>query len=109
MYLSDPVLFFTNDLNPRSKRYPTEFAKTVIKKFASIGANSTIIAGNTIGEHALIGAGSVVTKDIPAYTLWYGNPAEFKAYVCECGQKLTDNLLCVACNKSYISVIRKEN
>lgn len=70
-----PNVTFTNDLIPRSKHYPEAFAKTLVKKGASIGANSTIIAGHTIGEYALIGAGSVVTKDVPAYTVWYGNPA----------------------------------
>ncbi|SEM88837.1 transferase hexapeptide (six repeat-containing protein) [Paenisporosarcina quisquiliarum] len=100
-----PSVVFTNDLNPRSKRYPTEFAKTVIRKFASIGANTTIVAGNTIGEYAMVGAGSVVTKDVPAYSLWYGNPAEFKGYVCECGNKLTKDLLCESCNKRYDTII----
>lgn len=70
-----PNVTFTNDLIPRSKKYPERFEKTVIQKGASIGANSTIIAGHTIGEYALVGAGSVVTKDIPPYTVWYGNPA----------------------------------
>lgn len=100
-----PSVVFTNDLNPRSKRYPIEFAKTVIKKFASIGANSTIVAGNTIGEYAMVGAGSVVTKDIPPYTLWYGNPAEFKGYVCECGMKLSKDLICESCNKNYGEIV----
>lgn len=72
-----PNVSFTNDLFPRSKQYPQKFEKTIIKKGASIGANSTILAGITIGENAMIGAGSVVTKDVPANTLWYGNPAEF--------------------------------
>ena len=72
-----PNVTFTNDLFPRSKQYPQKFEKTIIKKGASIGANSTILAGITIGENAMIGAGSVVTKDVPANTLWYGNPAEF--------------------------------
>ncbi|MEE1211700.1 MAG: acyltransferase [Treponema sp.] len=72
-----PNVTFTNDLFPRSKVYPKEFAKTVIKKGASIGANATIIAGNTIGEKAMIGAGSVVTKDVPAGEVWVGNPAKF--------------------------------
>jgi acetyltransferase-like isoleucine patch superfamily enzyme len=70
-----PNVTFTNDLVPRSKQYPEAFAKTVIKRGASIGANATIVAGHTIGENALIGAGSVVTKDVPANTVWYGNPA----------------------------------
>lgn len=71
-----PNVTFTNDLIPRSKKYPNKFAKTIIKVGASIGANATVIAGNTIGENALIGAGSVVTKDIPANTVWFGNPAK---------------------------------
>lgn len=93
-----PSVVFTNDLAPRSKVYPTEFDKTIIKDFASIGANSTIIAGNKIGEYAMIGAGSVITKEIPPYTLWYGNPAQFKGYVCECGNKLDDMYFCKECN-----------
>ena len=76
-----PNVTFTNDLVPRSKVYPKRFLETIIKKGASIGANSTIVAGHTIGEFALIGAGSVVTTDIPANTLWYGNPAKQKGYV----------------------------
>lgn len=72
-----PNVTFTNDLYPRSKNHPKEYAKTVIKKGASIGANSTIVCGHTIGENAMIGAGSVVTKDVPAGELWAGNPAKF--------------------------------
>ena len=68
---------FTNDLFPRSKQYPETYAKTLVKKRASIGANATILAGITIGENALIGAGSVVTKDVPANEVWLGNPAKF--------------------------------
>ena len=76
-----PNVTFTNDLIPRSKVYPESFEKTVVKKGASIGANSTIIAGNTIGEYALIGAGSVVTKNIPDNTVWFGNPAKQKGTI----------------------------
>lgn len=83
-----PNVTFTNDLIPRSKVYPEKFAKTLIKKGASIGANSTIIAGNIIGEYALIGAGSVVTKDIPANTVWYGNPAQHRGYITNEGKIL---------------------
>ncbi len=72
-----PNVTFTNDLTPRSKVYPEFFAKTLVKRGASIGANATIIAGNKIGENALVGAGSVVTKDIPANEVWAGNPAKF--------------------------------
>lgn len=76
-----PNVTFTNDLVPRSKVYPKEFAKTIILKGATIGANSTILAGNTIGRYAFIGAGSVVTSDIPANTVWYGNPAKQRGFI----------------------------
>lgn len=71
-----PNATFTNDKYPRSKVYPKEFIRTIIKRKASIGANSTILCGITIGENAMIGAGSVVTKDVPDGELWYGNPAK---------------------------------
>lgn len=76
-----PNVTFTNDLIPRSKKYPESFAKTIVKKGASIGANATIVAGNTIGENALIGAGSVITKNVPSNTVWFGNPAKQKGYI----------------------------
>ena len=72
-----PNATFTNDLFPRSKNPDWKLSKTVIKKGASIGANATILCGITIGEKAMIGAGSVVTKDVPAGEVWYGNPARF--------------------------------
>jgi UDP-2-acetamido-3-amino-2,3-dideoxy-glucuronate N-acetyltransferase len=70
-----PNVTFTNDKYPRSKVYPKEFVRTEIRKGASIGANATILCGITIGEGALIGAGSVVTRDVPAGETWAGNPA----------------------------------
>ena len=72
-----PNVTFTNDLYPRSKQHPTEYVQTNLKRGCSVGANSTIVCGITIGENAMIGAGSVVTKDVPAGELWYGNPAKF--------------------------------
>jgi UDP-2-acetamido-3-amino-2,3-dideoxy-glucuronate N-acetyltransferase len=72
-----PNVTFTNDLFPRSKNTDYEMKKTLVQKGASIGANATILGGVTIGENALIGAGSVVTKDIPANEIWIGNPARF--------------------------------
>lgn len=80
-----PNVTFTNDLTPRSKQYPKNFARTVIRQGASIGANSTILAGNTIGEYSLIGAGSVVTKEVPAFTIFYGNPAVQRGYITKNG------------------------
>ena len=65
-----PNVTFTNDLYPRSKKYPEKFLQTIVKKGASIGANSTILPGITIGENAMIAAGSIVTKDVPANTLY---------------------------------------
>ncbi|WP_298615835.1 acyltransferase [uncultured Odoribacter sp.] len=75
-----PNVTFTNDLIPRSKKDYIR-RNTVIEEGASIGANATIIAGHTVGAYAFIGAGSVVTKDIPANTVWYGNPARQKGYI----------------------------
>lgn len=70
-----PNVTFTNDRYPRSKQYPVEFQQTIVKKGASIGANATILGEITIGENAMIGAGSVVTKNIPDNELWVGVPA----------------------------------
>ena len=92
-----PNVTFTNDFLPRSKQYPKKFLKTLIKKGASIGANATILGGITIGEYSMIGAGSVVTKDIGMQELWYGNPAKYQGHICKCGQKCNDNLICNAC------------
>ena len=80
-----PNVTFANDLVPRSKSKSWSLERTVIKKGASIGANSTILPGLVIGEYAMIGAGSVVTKEVPSYTLWYGNPAIQKGYVTKKG------------------------
>lgn len=76
-----PNVTFTNDLFPRSKDRSKQCVKTIIKKGASIGANSTILGGHTIGENAMVGAGSVVTTDIPANTVYYGNPARFVRFI----------------------------
>jgi len=95
-----PNVTFTNDLYPRSKQ-KFEIQPTMIKKGASVGANSTVLAGVTVGEYALIGAGSVVTKNVPGNTLWIGIPARQRGYVCNCGSKLNDMMKCVACEKEY--------
>lgn len=101
-----PSCVFTNVINPRSFiERKTEYKKTIVKKGASIGANATIICGNTIGRFALIGAGAVVSKDVPDYALMVGNPAKVKGYVCECGVKISfneDKAKCEACGKNYI-------
>lgn len=73
-----PNVTFTNDLFPRSKQYPKEFLHTIVKSGASIGANATILPGLTIGEGAVVGAGSVLTKDVPAGVVVIGNPAKIR-------------------------------
>lgn len=84
-----PSMVFTNVMNPRSAIVrKDEYRKTIVKKGASIGANATIVCGNNIGEYAFIGAGAVVTKEIPAYSLWVGNPAKQMGWVSEYGHKL---------------------
>jgi acetyltransferase-like isoleucine patch superfamily enzyme len=82
-----PNVVFTNDIFPRSKNYKVP-ETTLIKKGASIGANSTVLAGVVIGKYAMTGIGSVVTKNIPDYALYYGNPAKFKCWIDEFGNKL---------------------
>jgi len=107
-----PSCVFTNVINPRSRvSRKHEFKPTLVKKGASIGANATIVCGNTIGSHAFIGAGALVSKDIPDYALAYGNPARVQGWVCECGVKLTftkNNLgRCPACGKKYKKQTKK--
>lgn len=95
-----PNVTFINDKFPRSKK-DFKLYRTKLKKGASIGAGSTILPGLTIGEYALIGAGSVVTKNIPNNTIWIGNPASQVGYVCECGQRLNMEFHCHSCGKNY--------
>lgn len=102
-----PSMVFTNVNTPRSaypRNRPEDDLKTIVRRGASIGANATIVCGNTIGEHALVGAGSVVTRDVPAYALVYGNPARHRGWACECGLVLALHLgvaTCQECGKSY--------
>jgi len=83
-----PHVTFTNDLYPRAFNQDWEITPTLVKKGASIGAGSVIVCGVTIGRYAMIGAGSVVTKDVPDHALVYGNPARIHGFVCVCGRKL---------------------
>ena len=76
-----PCVTFTNDKKPRSKQYPNEFPKTVVEEGASIGANATLLPGITIGKNALVGAGAIVTKNVPENAIMVGNPAAIKGYV----------------------------
>ncbi|MCT8876893.1 acyltransferase [Shewanella xiamenensis] len=76
-----PSVTFTNDKQPRSKVYPDQFPKMLIKHNASIGANATLLPGITIGKYAMVGAGSVVTKDVPDYAVVMGNPAKITRFL----------------------------
>ncbi|MFN5704940.1 MAG: acyltransferase [bacterium] len=102
-----PSMVFTNVINPRSFiTRKNEFKKTIVKKGASIGANTTIICGNTIGEYAMIGAGAVITKHVPAYAILVGNPAKQIGWVSEFGHTLSFNdkgeAICKESNQKYI-------
>lgn len=96
-----PSMTFTNDMYPRSFNSDWKITETLVKKGASIGANSTIRCGITIGEYAMVGAGSTVTKDVPPYALVVGNPARQIGWVCKCGYKLDDNQKCPNCGEQY--------
>jgi UDP-2-acetamido-3-amino-2,3-dideoxy-glucuronate N-acetyltransferase len=105
-----PSAVFTNDLNPRSmypkKKYPQygKWIPTLVKKGASIGANATIVCGTTIGAYAMIGAGAVVTSDVPDYAIVVGAPAKVIGWMCECGGKLTfknEQSTCSQCDRKY--------
>ncbi len=103
-----PSCVFTNVTTPRShvrRNDPDkDYAKTLVKKGASIGANATIVCGNSLGEYAFVGAGSVVTKDVPAHAMVYGNPARLKGWACMCGVKLNfaeDHAACTECGQQY--------
>ena len=98
-----PAVVFTNDLIPRSK-YPkgkNRYIKTLVKHGASIGANATVLCGNTIGKWAMIASGAVVTKNVPDHALVAGVPARQIGWVCECGFSLKDDLSCQACGRGY--------
>lgn len=105
-----PNMIFTNDPNPRAhvKKPPTALEPTRISDGASIGANATIVCGTTVGRNAFIGAGSVVTADVPAHALMVGNPARRIGWICRCGGRLDDELTCPSCGRTYQSVSETE-
>jgi UDP-2-acetamido-3-amino-2,3-dideoxy-glucuronate N-acetyltransferase len=109
-----PSVVFTNDKNPRAKYQKSKYPKygkwlpTLIRRGATLGANATIICGTVIGKWAMVGAGAVVNKDVPDYTIVVGIPAKFIGFVCKCGNKIgfkNGKAICKICKRKYI----KEN
>lgn len=108
-----PYVSFTNDLYPRSprlpqvrQRYTTKqwLVNTRVKKGASLGAGTIILAGITVDEYAMVGAGAVITKNTPPYSLLIGNPARIVGYVCQCGKRLNfiqESAICKECNLEF--------
>ncbi len=110
-----PSMVFTNVINPRSHvNRKDEYKTTLVRKGASIGANATIVCGTTLGRYCFVGAGAVVTKDVPDYALVYGTPARVRGWVCQCGEQLdftSERAVCSTCGNAYIkqdSVVRPE-
>ncbi len=100
-----PSMVFTNVYNPRAEISKMDQARpTLVKKGATLGANCTVVCGVTIGSYSLIGAGAVVTRDVPDHALVVGNPATHKGWVCECGETLNKDKTCPACGKKYPSL-----
>lgn len=98
-----PSCVFTNDLTPRAK-YPkgrSGYKKTRVCRGATIGANATVVCGHTIGAWAMVAAGAVVTKDVPAHALVAGVPAKRIGWICECGRILGENRVCRVCGRIY--------
>ena len=101
-----PSMVFTNVINPRSHvSRKDEYLRTLVRRGASIGANATVVCGHEIGEYAFIGAGAVVTRDVPAFALVVGNPAKRLGWMCRCGERLAGKsgaVSCKACGSRYL-------
>jgi UDP-2-acetamido-3-amino-2,3-dideoxy-glucuronate N-acetyltransferase len=104
-----PSMVFTNVINPRSHvSRKNEYQTTLVRKGASIGANATVVCGVTLGCYSFVGAGSVVTRDVPDYALVYGSPARVRGWMCQCGEQLTfaeqdgvEKAICQSCGDAY--------
>ena len=104
-----PSMVFTNVINPRSHvNRKNEYQTTLVRKGASIGANATILCGTTLGRYCFVGAGSVVTRDVPDYALVYGSPARARGWMCQCGEQIefmekdgVERAVCQSCGDAY--------
>lgn len=105
-----PSMVFTNVINPRSHTpRKSEYMKTLVRQGATIGANATVLCGNTIGRHAFIGAASLVTRDVPDFALVFGIPAKLQGWMCKCGVRLDltpasekkEKAFCETCGRGY--------
>lgn len=98
-----PNVVFTNDLRPRAHRKlaPEELLPTVVREGATLGAGVVVVCGTTVGAHAFVGAGSVVTKNVPAHAFVVGNPARRTGWMCRCGGRLDSGLLCHDCGTAH--------
>src|SRR5215471_11443468 len=107
-----PSMVFTNVVNPRSHvNRKDQYKTTLVRRGASLGANCTVVCGTTIGQYAFVGAGSVITRDIPDYALVYGNPGRIRGWMCACGVALQFNgangegqSKCKACGAEYSNI-----
>jgi UDP-2-acetamido-3-amino-2,3-dideoxy-glucuronate N-acetyltransferase len=105
-----PSMVFTNVMNPRSHvERKNEYLPTLVKRGASIGANATVVCGVTLGRYSFVGAGSVVTKDLPDYALAFGNPSSVRGWMCRCGERLKfhgadaeQRASCARCSTTYV-------
>jgi len=106
-----PSMVFTNVNNPRSHvSRKSEYSRTLVRRGASIGANATVVCGHEIGSYAFIGAGAVVTRDVPAYALMVGTPARRIGWMCQCGERLPEHTgatQCVRCQTRYRTSSRR--
>ena len=99
-----PSCVFTNVTNPRAFiERKSDYKQTLVMHGASIGANATIVCGVTLGRFCFVGAGAVVTRNVPDYALVYGSPARVKGWLCECGESLDNSRICPVCQKVYES------
>jgi UDP-2-acetamido-3-amino-2,3-dideoxy-glucuronate N-acetyltransferase len=105
-----PSMVFTNVINPRSHvERKSEYRRTLVRRGASIGANATIVCGVTLGQYCFVGAGTVVTRDVPDHAIVYGNPARLRGWACWCGESLElgttadgrEQCSCPACGRQY--------